>query len=117
MAGGLAAGVAGLAAAADLRLITTVVSRDVPVEGGVGQISCPTKTLRGGPSWVAVGGGVAGKPGYAVGRSYPSFADAKGRRGWTAFLTPLLLPSLVADTVGISDRRVKTILAELAAAG
>ena len=28
---------------------------------------------------------------------------------------PNLLPSVVADTIGVSDRRVKTILAELAA--
>jgi len=104
---GLAAGVAGavaavavasvdgvassptpLAVAAAPRLVTTVVHRDVRVDGGVGEISCPKKTLRGGPVWVPVGGGVAPKLGYALDRSFPSI-DAYQRRGWTAKLTQL----------------------------
>jgi len=85
---GAAAPAAPSATAAAPRLFTTVVRRDVPVEGGVGEISCPTKTVRGGPSWVAVGGGVLGRDSYALGGSYPSIAVNK-RRGWAAFLTPM----------------------------
>jgi hypothetical protein len=85
---GVAAPATPSAAVAGPRLMTTVVRRDVPVNGGVARISCP-KTLRGGPSWVAVGGGVEGKNGYAVGGSYP-VVDARGRaKSWAGTLTEL----------------------------
>jgi hypothetical protein len=70
------------------RLVTTVVRRDVPVDGGVGRISCP-KSLRGGPSWLAVSGGVVDKTGYAVDRSSPAFNDRGTAKDWSAALTQM----------------------------
>jgi hypothetical protein len=88
--GGVSApAVPSAAAASPYRLTTSVVRRDVAVNSSAAQISCPLKTLRGGPAWVAVGGGVASGNGYAVGSTYPAL-DARGRaKVWSGSLREL----------------------------
>jgi concanavalin A-like lectin/glucanase superfamily protein len=74
--------------AGPLRLMTTVVSRVVPVDSRTAALSCP-RTVRNGPTWVAVGGGVLAPTGYAVGATYPTY-DATGHpTGWAGKLSEL----------------------------
>lgn len=69
-------------AASPYRLNLSVATRDVPTNSGAAQIACPQGSN-------AVGGGVVGKTGFAVGSSLP-VVDARGQAtGWSGTLREL----------------------------
>jgi CARDB len=64
------------------RLDTHYVRRDVPVNNEAGKILCPKGS-------VALGGGVVGRTGYAVGSSYPVIGGNRQAIGWSGSLAEL----------------------------